>query len=215
MIAAALLAIVESSEAGLQTSATASSDGAEALRHLVGLGVRGGLEAVLRAGEGETMSAWTKRLRHANRYLRARVYLSVLVHLCRGLSYDAHALAGKGAVQGTSLASELPRYASGRVSEMVEADLTAARARGRGLARGHMKPMKEKEQDEDEEDDEDESIRLRYLLSELTKAAERRLCDACVCALDYQPQARQGVAELLGAYLNTARLVLFPFVSSR
>ena len=163
------------------------------------------------------MSAWTKRLRHANRYLRARVYLSVLVHLCRGLSYDAHALAGKGAMQGTSLASELPRYATGRVADMVEADLTAARARGRGLR--CMKPMTDKQNDGEEEneedDDEDECNRLRYLLSELTKAAERRLCDACVCALDYQSQARQGVAELLGAYLNTARLVLFPFVSSR
>ena len=174
------------------------------------------MEAVLGAGEGEAMSAWTKRLRHANRYLRARVYLSVLVHLCRGLSYDALALAGKGAVQGTTLASELPRYASGRVAERVEADLTVARARGRG----YMKPVTDKENendDEEEENDEeeDESARLRYLLNELTQAAERRLCDACVCALDYQPQARHGVAELMEAYLNTARLVLFPFVSSR
>ena len=82
-----------------------------------------------------------------------------------------------------------------------------------------MKPMTDKQNDGEEEneedDDEDECNRLRYLLSELTKAAERRLCDACVCALDYQSQAHQGVAELLGAYLNTARLVLFPFVSSR
>ena len=166
------------------------------------------------------MSAWTRRLRHVNRYLRARVYLSVLVHLCRGLSFDAQALAGKGvALQGTSLAlaSELPRYTSGRVAEMVEADLTVARARVRG--QGHMKPITDRQNDDEEEEEEeveeDESIRLRHLLSELTKAAERRLCDACVCALDYQSQARQRVAELLEAYLNTARLVLFPFVSSR